>query len=126
MLSGCNFTQQTEAQSPPFSPILIDADLTADPITVGLEWEVSEAEGKIKFTWFIRWFDQGAQEWMGIETVKSLYEDGDDDYDVFYDSFLTEGFPLIIDLPEGGNGCQVSPGRLRQYMEITSAKVYGF
>ena len=116
------------AQRPPGSPIDLEADLSVDPITAGLEWEISEKEGNIKLTWWIKWFDQASETWTNLNTTKSLFGEGNDDYFIFLNSFLSEGFSLIIDLPEGGSlfPGPVLPGHQPQYMEIFNVKVFGF
>jgi hypothetical protein len=35
-------------QHPPLSPLHVNADLSMDPLIVGLEWNVLEGEGKVE------------------------------------------------------------------------------
>ena len=117
------------AQHPPLSPLHDNTDLSRDPLIAGLEWNVLEDEGKVDLTWWISWFDQISQSWRNENTTKSLIEEADNDYLVFYSSFVTEGFSLIIDLPEGGpmpGTNEVLVDGQPQYMHVSSVKVYGF
>ena len=97
------------------------------PLIAGLEWNVLEDEGKVDLTWWISWFDQISQSWRKEKTTKSLIEEADNDYLVFYSSFVTEGFSLIIDLTEGGpmpGTNEVLVDGQPQYMHVSSVKVY--
>ena len=112
---------------PPLSPLHVNTDLSRDPLIAGVEWNVQEDEGKVDLTWWISWFDQISQSWRNENTTKSLIEEADNDYLVFYSSFVTEGFSLIIDVPEGGpmpGTNEVLVDGQPQYMHVSSVKVY--
>jgi len=119
-------------QHPPKNPLYMNADLTKDHLIAGFEWNVQDNIGQIDLTWWFSWFDQGSQTWASDHTTKSLMRNGDNDYNVFYDSFNGEGFSLLINLAEGGvmpgvyDKNQVFIDGQPQYMNVNSVKVYGF
>ena len=118
-------------QQPPANPYQINADLDLTPLIAGFEWNVQDHIKQIDLTWWTSWFDLGTQAWKSAHTTKSLFKNGNNDYDDFFDSFNSEGFSLLINLAQGGqfpqvfnpNDCFVD-GK-PQYIRIKSVKVYG-
>ena len=70
------------------------------------------------------------QQWTSTNSTLSLFEsDPSSDYDVFYDSFMGEGFSLLINLAEGGDfpgTSDVLVDGQTQYVVVQEAKAYGF
>ena len=70
------------------------------------------------------------QQWTSTNSTLSLFEsDPSSDYDVFYDSFMGEGFSLLINLAEGGDfpgTSDILVDGQPQYVIVQEAKAYGF
>ena len=86
---------------------------------------------QIDLTWWMTWFDLGAQSWQEQHSTLVLREEdaASNDYFDFYDSFLGEGFYVLLNLAEGGTfpgTSDVLVDGQPQYVVIQSAKVYGF
>jgi len=116
-------------QHPDTSSYSANSDFTQYPLIAGFEWNIKPEDGQIDLTWWFTWYDISTQNWESNNTTKVLYEDGDNDYDVFYDSFNGEGFSLLINLAEGGvwpNTDNLFVDGQPQYMQVSSVKVYGF
>jgi len=122
-------------QHPPEQPSGLNADFTVDPLIAGFEWNIltdaSGADlGQIDMTWWMTWFDLGTQQWTSSHSTLSLFEfDPSSDYFDFYDSFMGEGFSLLINLAEGGDfpgTSDVLVDGQPQYVVVQEAKAYGF
>lgn len=114
-------------QHPSVNPIQMNANLDADELIAGFEWNIHDPQ--IDMTWWMTWFDQGSQSWTSQHTTLVIHSGNGQDYHEFYNSFMGEGFSLIINLAEGGD----MPGTNEifvdgqpQYVVVNSAKVYGF
>merc|ERR1712061_174471 len=90
------------AQHPPEQPTQMNADFTKDPLICGMEWNIQDDKGLIDLTWWMTWFDLNAKSWKSHHTTLAIWKNRGMDYSVFYDSFMGEGFSLIINLAEGG------------------------
>ena len=86
------------------------------------------------FVVFINLGDQphkfSEQQWTSSHSTLSLFEfDPSSDYFDFYDSFMGEGFSLLINLAEGGDfpgTSDVLVDGQPQYVVVQEAKAYGF
>jgi len=122
-------------QHPPEQPYGLNADFTVDPLIAGFEWNILTDEsgadlGQIDMTWWMTWFDIGTQQWTSQHSTLSLFEfDPSSDYFDFYDSFMGEGFSLLINLAEGGDfpgTSDVLVDGQPQYVVVQEAKAYMF
>jgi len=116
-------------QHPDTSNYWANSDFTQYPLIAGFEWNIRPEVGQIDLTWWMTWFDVSSQSWESQHTTKVLFENGNNDYWDFFNSFNGEGFSLLINLAEGG----VMPGThdtfvdgQPQFMHVSSVKVYGF
>eukprot|EP00091_Calanus_sinicus_P011868 TRINITY_DN2677_c0_g1_i8.p1 TRINITY_DN2677_c0_g1~~TRINITY_DN2677_c0_g1_i8.p1 ORF type:complete len:305 (+),score=61.65 TRINITY_DN2677_c0_g1_i8:62-976(+) len=114
-------------QHPPANPIQMNADLVNNELISGFEWNVHDSQ--IDMTWWMTWFDLGSQSWTSQHSTLVVQSGHGQDYHEFYDSFMGEGFSLIINLAEGGDmpgTNNVFQNGQPQYIVVKSAKAYGF
>ena len=117
------------AQHPPKNPILMNTDLTEDHLIAGFEWNIQEEIREIDLTWWFTWYDLGSHTWLSENTTMTLQEGGGNDYNDFYETFMSDGFSLTINLGEGGampGTSDVLVDGQPQVINIVSAKVFGF
>jgi len=112
----------------PSGSIYMNANLDTDELIAGFEWNL-ENSSQIDMTWWMTWFDQGSQSWTSQHATLVVHSGQGQDYHEFYDSFMGEGFSLIINLAEGGDmpgTNSVFENGQPQYMVVKSVKAYGF
>jgi len=114
-------------QHPSKNPFMMHSNLDETEIIAGFEWNLHDSQ--IDMTWWMGWFDLGSQSWTTQHTTLVVLSGHGQDYHEFYDSFMGEGFSLIINLAEGGDMPQtnnVFTNGQPQYITVKSAKAYGF
>ena len=105
----------------------MNADLVNNELISGFEWNVHDSQ--IDMTWWMTWFDLGSQSWTSQHSTLVVQSGHGQDYHEFYDSFMGEGFSLLINLAEGGDmpgTNSVFQNGQPQYIVVKSAKAYGF
>ena len=105
----------------------MNADLVNNELISGFEWNVHDSQ--IDMTWWMTWFELGSQSWTSQHSTLVVQSGHGQDYHEFYDSFMGEGFSLLINLAEGGDmpgTNSVFQNGQPQYIVVKSAKAYGF
>jgi len=98
-------------------------------LIAGFEWNVQSSKSQIDMTWWMSWYDLGTGSWKKEHHTLVVQSGHGQDYHEFYDSFMGEGFSLIINLAEGGDmpgTNSVFEDGQPQYMIVKSVKAYGF
>lgn len=111
----------------PSSSIYMNSNLDETEIIAGFEWNVHSSQ--IDMTWWMSWYDLGMGGWKKEHHTLVVQSGNGQDYHEFYDSFMGEGFSLIINLAEGGDMPQTNTVFVDgkpQYMVVKSVKAYGF
>merc|ERR1712055_1070165 len=113
----------------PSGPIDMNSNLDENELIAGFEWNVQDSKGQIDMTWWMSWLDIGSGSRKKEHHTLVVQSGHGQDYHEFYDSFMGEGFSLIINLAEGGDmpgTNSVFEDGQPQYMVVKSAKAYGF
>jgi len=115
-------------QHPSDSTMQMNANFMENELISGFEWNLQNSD-QIDLTWWMTWFDLGSNSWESKHTTLVIQANHGQDYHEFYNSFMGNGFYMIINLAEGGD----MPGTndvfvdgQPQYVIVKSAKVYGF
>ena len=111
---------------PPNNGKALDADLTKDPLICGVEWNLHD--NQIDLTFWYSWKDLGSGQWP-ISHTTLVIKEGEQDYWDLHNSFMGDGFSMLINLAQGGMMPQTQDVLVDgqpQYVVVQSAKVYGF
>jgi len=111
----------------PSGAIYMNSNLDETELIAGFEWNVHSSQ--IDMTWWMTWCDIGVGSWKSEHHTLVVQSGHGQDYHEFYNSFMGEGFSLIINLAEGGDmpgTNSVFENGQPQYMVVKSVKAYGF